>query len=157
MNLQEGVTVKTMKKMCKLLKLNNFMGVWLAEKLKYTNRFNKQRFSIIVLFTRYPGSLRGHYVTIVGYPTKIVYIDSLGKKCTDEDILLFLSSFKRPIEWSKRKVQHRRSGYCGLFAMFFVYFFDKNKRDKIKFVKKNIRKNDMLVMKYLKKAVNKTI
>ena len=64
----------------------------------------------------------GHFVTLIGRPETLYYIDSFGLSPIDEEIEQFISSDKRPCIINSTTYQHPLSIHCGFFAAFFVLY-----------------------------------
>ena len=98
-----------------------------------------------------------HFITIVVDCESVVYIDSLGLPCINEDISKFLNRLNRPISYNTRTIQHPNSVFCGYYCIFYALLFDSgtnvDKKDFV-FSTSNLYKNDKLCIKYIKQLIS---
>ena len=64
----------------------------------------------------------GHFVTLIGRPDKLMYVDSFGLPPSDREIVEFITEDVRPCLINSTTYQHPLSIYCGFFSIFFVLF-----------------------------------
>lgn len=67
-----------------------------------------------------------HWVAVCIDKDYAVYIDSFGLPIP-ADILLWLNQSFNAVIHSTKQIQDKKQGYCGLYALFSLYFFEKNK------------------------------
>ena len=65
-----------------------------------------------------------HFVTILLLADRVLYVDSLGKKCENPSILQFLISTDRPIFYQSSSMQRPDSSFCGFYCMLVVTHFE---------------------------------
>lgn len=114
-------------------------------------------FSIIV-------NVGAHFVAIYATPQYILYLDPFGTPIMQANIVHTLTSeeYDRPIFTNCRQVQALDSTHCGLFSCLFVLHLETKRLQtpfykdvQLKFVSKNLTKNDFLCIKYLKRIIRK--
>ena len=98
------------------------------------------------------GTLGSHFVTVVARKTDVLYIDSLGLPCTNDNIKKILKSFMLPIKENQVQIQHFKSIYCGFYCILFCIYYDKERKENLIF-SKNLLKNDQLCIEYIKMFV----
>ena len=154
----KGVSNKFLDKFCRLGTSQHFRGVFSADDIPH--RLCRQaHFIIIVNLASRRGPIAakvGHFITIIVSPEGCLYIDPYGLRCEERQTLKFLHSCHRPIFENVTKVQHPNSVYCALFALLFTFYFDRFQPSppfKLRFYKKNLKKNDKLCVQYLKEIV----
>ena len=156
---------ETLERFCFRVCGNDFKGVFSAD---YIPLFlaAKSRFVIIANLGARRGVRTelpvGHFVTIAALPDVILYIDSYGLPSVEPNINKFLKICRRPVQFNLRQIQTYDSVYCSFYAMMFTCFVDKFVfRDsmpairvpKLRFEKRNLKKNDELCVKYLKRIL----
>ena len=94
-----------------------------------------------------------HFVAIIVLPTYVLYIDSFGLPCVTESVCKFLSLLNKPIYHNSKQIQDFSSNYCGFYCMMYVLYFDKERSFTVKFTN-NLKKNDMLCIKYVISMMN---
>ena len=83
--------------------------------------------NFIIICNLSPSHHRGsHFVTIIGTPNEILYVDSLALPCTiSSEVHMTLLKFKRRIKNLITKcIQEAESSYCGFFCIYFACIFD---------------------------------
>ena len=98
-----------------------YHGCYAADMIPIDILEKKQHFSIIVNLSvqKDPGT---HFITIIGFPNYIYYIDSVGWPCMTPPITHFLSSLNRPIFYNYKQIQSYQSAFCSLYCILFVFF-----------------------------------
>lgn len=112
-----GITNKDLEKLCRKYLSNNFLGVYPCDVLPNTK---KSRFAVIFNLSKH-NEKGSHFIAILKSKTKIVYFDSFGKECTNEDVLKYLNQFQLRIEYNKVTIQDDNSSLCGYFCFYFLY------------------------------------
>jgi hypothetical protein len=121
-----GLTSEYINTFLEKLNIEYFSGVYACNNIpKYL--ITEKNFSIICNLDKdtEPGS---HFITIICSPNAIIYIDSLGKLCSNKYIKQFLEgvSKKQNIRIINvvEKVQDTSSVFCGFFAILYVLYFN---------------------------------
>ena len=153
-----GITNRTVEALCKLKCGEKFIGVFSADCIPKDLGYMKNFIIIINLGKK--GTPMGHFVTIVGHPFFIRYLDPYGLPPFQPDSITFLESCSRPIRHNRIQIQSLTSKHCGLYAILFACIADgKEKSSNVKFyttgIEKDMRKNDTLCRLYLKKIYAK--
>jgi hypothetical protein len=91
----------------------------------------KDRFSLIANLSE-EKEAGTHFITIVGRPNFMLYIDSIGLPCTNIHIRNFLKSCKRKLLYNTVVIQHPNNDFCGYFAILYVLLNDSAIRVKPK-------------------------
>lgn len=149
-----GITNRTVEALCKLKCGERFIGVFSADCIP-KDLGNWSRFIVIINLGRRGRSV-GHFVTIVGRPSSIHYLDSYGLPPFQPDVVRFLESCHRPVHHNREQIQSITSQHCGLYAILFACVADgKEKSSNVTFHtggnEKAMRKNDFLCRRYLKR------
>ena len=93
----------------------------------------------------------GHFVTIVGTPHAVYYLDPYGLPCMQENVLHFLRECRREVLENSRQIQDYDSVYCGMYSILFAKYADRDWPFKLEFCHKHLRRNDQKCVMYLKK------
>lgn len=101
----------------------------------------------------------GHFVTIIGQPNAIHYIDPYGQQPPGAglrpELNAFLRSCNRPLRVSRKQVQHDESSLCGLYCILFACYADgRGGKMQLRFYRVNMKRNDELCSTYLKRIVS---
>lgn len=153
---ENGVTNQTIDEFTKKICCNYYKGTFPADMIpqdinKYT------RFSIIVnlgTITRKELIPIAHFVAVIKTPYYILYIDSFGIQCLQQDVLAFMFSCQCPIYHNQKQIQDPKSMYCGLYAMLFCSYFDSLQSFSMTFNTTIRKKNDKQCITYLKDIIN---
>lgn len=125
-------------------RVNSFLGVFSANNLP-TSATKKKNFTLICNHENL-GEFGSHFITIVGFPNFVYYLDSLGRPCSIASIRRFLQSLERPIFYNSKKLQSPESVFCGFYCILYVLYFDRAfdgiTPPKIKFCSNDLLKND---------------
>ena len=122
----------------------NFMGCYASDQLP-TVPLTFPKSLIINTATFETGG--EHWVAIILHKNKCFYFDSFGLPIINENILQFLSNYKK-VTYSDVCIQNTFSNYCGKFCIAFIrYVHSKHSYnqfiDQFDFVK--LYKNDLIV------------
>lgn len=98
---------------------------------------NESRFSTVT-------NIDGHFITIIGFPEKILFIDSFGLPPQDERILNFLDSDERPCFINEITYQHPLSVFCGYFTMYFILYTERQHHNLRDFEPVRVELNDQI-------------
>lgn len=151
-----GISNETVARFCGSLCGKDFKGVFSADYIP-RRLAARGRFIVVVnLGTRrgVRGKLpMGHFITIAADPSKVLYVDPYGLPNVEPNVERFLRLCRRPVEFNLRQIQDTESVYCGLYAVLFSLYFDKKPDFKLRFRKRNLRKNDKLCVEYLRKMM----
>ena len=128
---------------------DEYAGVYSSDKIPARRLAKKPRFIVIVNL----GSSRnpnGHFVTLVGRPSTVLYLDPYGLPSVVESVNKFLEACGRKVENDFGQVQRFSSKYCGLYALLFAAYHSRKKPpQELVFDGDDLEKNDRLCMKYL--------
>lgn len=153
-----GLTNKYVEDLCNLFFKKNretFLGVFPSDVIPKTR---KKEFAIIFNLSKHdePGS---HFIAIVKKIDKILYFDSLGKKCSVQTIKSFIQKFKLPVIFNTKQIQHNLSNFCGYFCFHFLYHCFYLKQSLPSYVKlfpfKELKQNDNLLLSFILNFINK--
>lgn len=153
---KEGITNRVIDNFCRMACSSDFKGVYSADAIPENKLIIRGNFIIIVNLGKRREYLRqrrrlpvGHFVAIIARPDVIYYLDPYGLPSLEPLVTTFLQSCKRPVVHNSRQVQHLDSVYCGLYAMLFATYFDKDAPFTMDFKKKQLFENDDLCVSYL--------
>lgn len=143
-----GVTNTTIDNFARILCPNKYRGLYMDYDLKKMKSICKEpSFTLIVNTSQ-------HFITIHAKRSFILFIDSFGMPCISPHVADFLQKCYRPVFYNSLQIQRITSKHCGLYALLFSKYFDKNSR-KMTF-RFSMKNNDHECMQYLEKLVNKT-
>lgn len=152
-----GITNKDLEKLSRLFLNKNFLGVFPCDVIPNSNKDNMS-----VIFNLSKHNEKGsHFIAIIKRLKKIIYFDSFGKECDNEDIRKYLRKFNLHIEYNKEQIQDNSSSLCGYYCFYFLYFCFMQNRSLAAFIKKfninpqNLITNDTVLMKYITKVIEK--
>ena len=151
----KGISNDVIRNVCSALCSDAFRGVYSADRIS-VGIAALLDFIFVVNLEERASTTVGHFVTVVGTPEHVLYIDPYGLPCDNEYINNFMRGCRRPIYHNEKQIQSFDSVYCGVFAMLFVLYFDKRPNFKLKFKVKNIKDNDKLCMHYLRRIVRES-
>lgn len=144
-----GLKNKDLEKLCQKIIGKHFLGVFPSD-IYPTNYNKKNKFYIIFNLSRHfqPGS---HFVAISKSEDKVLYFDSLGKKCSNIGILRFLTSLNQKVEYNTTKIQSNSSILCGFFCLGFLKAMKEKytMKEYIKIFSTLLEKNDQIVIKFI--------
>jgi len=112
----------------KLVLSQIYMDVYASDTVEVTRLKRKKHFIFICNLSK--ASEKGtHFVCVVGKPTSIIYIDSLGLNVNMSPILHEqLRLIDRPISCLvDTPIQSQDSLFCGFYCIFFACLFDINR------------------------------
>lgn len=100
------------------------------------------------------GEEGSHFVTVVGQPEQILYMDPLALPCTNPSIAKFIEEAqlqgKRSLKEQKRQIQHPLSKYCGFYCMLYTLYYECDKHNiEPEFYQKNLLANDSRCFLYM--------
>ena len=151
-----GITNELLYRLCKQLLSKDFYGVFSADDIP-NNLAAYNSFIIIVNIATKKSTRAGHFVTIVGNSSTINYIDSYGLPCLQPHIKSFLALCYRKICYNTRQIQSFNSKYCGLYALLFACYFDKENNEgndfQLLFHNNRLKQNDKLCSTYLTQMI----
>lgn len=161
MENNNGISNFFIDSILKSVKNNSYYyGVYSANNIP-THLITKKNFSIISNLSNV-GENGSHFITIIAYCNYVLYLDSFGLPCINENIATFLNSLKRPIFYNATQIQDFSSLFCGYYCVLFVLFFNchkKNKHLQMHFNNANLLENDnkcvMYICKFIKVLRNK--
>jgi len=101
----------------------------------------------------------GHFVFIHSQPNLINYIDSFGKKCSNEKVRKFISKLSKSkntkINFNSTPIQDENSVACGLFALLFVIAAEMDiDYKKFEWNRNELTINDKLCNNYIHSLLN---
>lgn len=143
--------------MCSMEEQNIFAGVYAVDEIPVDMLKRRRTFNVIVnLASRSQGETEGHFVIITAHPRTIVYIDPFGAPNLKSQISYFLRACRRPTMYNRTALQSYSSPFCGMYAALYATYFNNpdGRKIRLKWEKKNLRRNDHLCMKYLNELVN---
>ena len=116
------------------------------------------------------GKSGSHFVAIVGQPKKVIYIDPLGRPCTNRFITKFLRKAQqntkkknneveqhpnRNLEWLNVAMQDPMSSFCGYYCLLIILFFERRRHGiHINFDTDNLMSNDEKCIEYIKQFIH---
>jgi tRNA(Ile)-lysidine synthase TilS/MesJ len=71
-----------------------------------------------------------HFITIIARPNFIIYIDSVGLACTNQNIRVFMANCKRKMYYNTNVIQHPLNDFCGYFCMLYCLWWDSAIKNK---------------------------
>lgn len=148
-----GMTNRLVDKLVFLKCGDLFGGVYSADDIPPS--FSAKKNFIIIVNLGKKSTVEGHFVTLVGRPTYIKYIDSYGFPPFQSDVVTFLNACNRPVRHNKIQIQSVLSKKCGFFAILFACrAANKHGGKKLVFAlggsQSDLEKNDKLCVKYLR-------
>lgn len=137
-----GITNGDLEKLCKKFLNNNFIGVFPSD---VEPKSNKLKQSVIFNLSAHdePGS---HFIAICKTRNKVIYFDSFGNKCTNDNIKRFISKFKIPLEHNKEQIQDDSSSLCGYYCFYFLYLCFLKEKSLNYFIKKFTKNKSKLLL-----------
>ena len=99
---------------------------------------------------------KGHFVTVMGYPDCVMFLDSYGMPCKQKHVLAFFRECGRPVECANVQVQDFGSVFCGLYALLFLSYIDVAPDFDLEFYrgKTHLHRNDARCVHYLRKVID---
>jgi hypothetical protein len=138
----------------KILKhCSSFVGVYSCNNIP-PELTNRDKFSIICNLSPV-SSIGSHFISIITFPTYVLYIDSFGVPSISHEISQFLLKIDKPIFYNMKQLQDQKSDFCGYYAAMFVIYFDRKHVVNIKTLSftSNFKENDYNTVLYVKKYV----
>lgn len=131
-----------------------FEGVYPADHIPPSLTHRKRDFCIIVNLSElnFPGT---HFVAIMKKKNSVLYFDSAGMPCFIPEICKFIATFKLPIKSLHKKLQSDQSVYCAFYTILFCLVHEGISKYVFHTVKKELHKNDQLVVSYVVNAVKR--
>ena len=123
---------------------NDYYGTFPADMIPH-HLFNVDRFQIVVntSSTRDPPGGGGHFVAIEATRDHIVYIDPLGKPCSQPDIVAFIRACKRSKSYhNETTIQDKSSVFCPLYCALFVLYYHLKPNWQLDFSSSDLKAND---------------
>jgi hypothetical protein len=108
-----------------LAKTKYFRGVFSADSIPSSLYRSRNIFFSIICNLDKQNEKGSHFISIICFPTHVLYIDSFGLPCYTKDILYFMTALDRPVLYNKTQVQSFDSDFCGFYCMLFVLYFEK--------------------------------
>jgi len=104
---------------------STYVGICQSSSIDYSNDlFNKIHIQTpifsLVFFKN------AHWIAVIKNLKCVYYIDSLGDKCVDKDMITFLKKFNLPVLENPIQYQSNYSNFCGYFVIFFILWFEKD-------------------------------
>lgn len=96
-----------------------------------------------------------HFVSIISFPTYVLYLDSYALPCMNTDICSFLVGLNKSVFYNTTRLQDVSSNHCGFYAMYFVLYFSHKNNVKAKFRSDDLLKNDDLCTQYICELIKK--
>ena len=151
-----GLSNKVVERYTFLICGDKFKGVYSADRIPL-RLAARPSFTIIVnleLMEERGRESGGHFVTVVGGEEEIYYIDPYGLPSAVPQVNRFLELCRRPIYQNFRQIQDLDSIYCGMYAILFARFFDREKSPfKMSFLRSNLKRNDRRCVEYLRRMI----
>lgn len=134
---------------------NRFMGVFPADKIPFQFVSNAPYFNIIVNLAEIEkNEVNGHFVSIICTPNVCLYIDPFGLPIFSSKIKNFLTQCGRATYYNNKTIQNITSPYCGMYAILFCIFFNKDDRKtRMRFNTTKCEMNDKLCVKYIRQLI----
>lgn len=154
----KGISNVLLERLCKKMCSKRFKGVFAANKVPRLLA-GLSRFTVIVNLGEVDGGREklpvGHFVCIAAEPDRVAYIDPYGMPCMQPKVLSFLKDTRRPLWENDRQIQHFDSPYCGLYAVLFTVYFDKEAYEwmRLKFNKRDLMANDKKCVEFIEKLI----
>lgn len=124
-----------------------FKGVFSADDIN-ERLLNYKQFSIICNLSK-RGEIGSHFVTLIIFPSHVLYLDSLSAPCIISSIAAFLTKLQKPVFFNTRQIQHSQSIYCGFYCIMFTMFFSFQFNFNLVF-SKSLDQNDDKCVLYIK-------
>lgn len=153
-----GITNKDLEKLSRKFLNKNFLGVYPSDVLPNLNK--KSLKSIIFNLSKHDEE-GTHFIAIIKRFRKIIYFDSFGKKCENENILKYLQKNNLPLEQNVIQIQDNNSSLCGYYCFHFLYVCFLKKKSLQFFLKmyetkpQNLNNNDRKLLNYILKIIDK--
>ena len=126
----------------------SFRGTFSANNIP---KFKDKFFSLIVNLSN-EGETGTHFIAIFITENKILYFNSLGSFQINPNIKHYLETYKKPISYDQKQIQHLLSSHCGFFCISCILCLENNipfhKFLKI-FHKKDLYLNDYISIKII--------
>ena len=134
--LSSGFITHILEKVCP-----DFYGVFSSNTIPmYLKKITKFVIVVNLAKAEHEGT---HFITIVRISQKVLFIDSFGLPCREENISKFLKELEVPIYYNETQIQSFASNFCGFYAIFFClkYSVEKKKSRNLTF-SENLQDND---------------
>jgi hypothetical protein len=143
----DGLTNYELEKYCKKYLGKCFIGVYPSD--AQPKNFKKRK-KVSVIFNLSPHYETGsHFVAILKKNNKLIYFDSFGEKCNNENIIKFLKNITSKLYFNLKPIQSKNSYFCGLFCLAFLIICQKKNKSLKHFQNlfpNSINKNDKIVL-----------
>jgi hypothetical protein len=135
---------------------DDFAGVFSSDAIP-ESLHKRERFNAVCNLSRL-GEEGTHFVTLVGRPAAVLYIDTFGLPCHNDDIGQFLQRCGRPVLFNFRRIQSTTSAHCGLFALMYVMFYDRRREAehpnaRLNFSRRDLNDNDQKCFQYISQMI----
>ncbi len=148
-----GMSNTVLDRFARLMLSCCYRGLFPVDRIPAAALARCRDFCIIVNLGR-AGSSDGHFVALVADGDRLRYLDSYALKVTAPKLATFLATCKRRVIPSRRPVLSRQSQTCGLYALFFVAYFDPGRCPppdfSLRFLRRKLKSNDRLCVHYLR-------
>ena len=146
-----GLTNDYLEKLTKrLMKKRKFVGVFAANEVLNVNE--RHPFSIIFNTGRV-GTPGLHFVAVFVTRTSVYYFDSFGEETIQQDISKFIKKLNKPCVMLCQAIQHRKSNFCGFYALAFLIWMSVKKKKPQSFYSlfsySDLRENDNIVTRFI--------
>ena len=157
-----GISNTLLERFGRNLCSEDFLGVFSADTIPQRQLIKRGRFIVIINLGEKKGKGDnipvGHFVTVCADPSRLQYLDPYGLPCLQPRVRSFVSQCNRPVYENLQQLQTLKSNYCGFYCLLFALYLDRVRnrstpRFALKFDKHDLKKNDSLCMKYLKRLM----
>jgi hypothetical protein len=164
----EGLSNLYLLRILNHCKLQRFRGVFSCDTIP--RHIARQKHFTIICNLEEAGEPGSHFVAIVGKLDVVIYADPLGGALTaaaaaaaavdtlKPQLVKFLAAATaardRELVFEVQAVQHPQSAFCGFHAMLQVLYHDVDDHNlQIVYHRQDLRKNDIIVIKLIKKFI----
>lgn len=138
----------------------SYAGVYSSNNIPENRLAQSPAFSVVANLSS-DQSVGTHFVAIVGLPNLYYYFDPLGLSPPEAggigNFLRRLGRRRRGI-YNSQAVQHPDSEFCALFCMLAILCMEPGSRKPLpRFAKENLRKNDAIVVRHLRRLLPKYV
>lgn len=109
---------KVLKKTC-----SNFIGVFSPDTLP---TIIPKKGSIVCNLSN-SDEIGSHFITIILQNARVLYIDSFGVPCENNDVSSFLSQCQKPVFYNTQMLQDVFSPFCGFYCILFCMYYDRER------------------------------
>lgn len=153
--ITNSVVAELCNDICNQEEENRFGGVFPSDQITAASFTRKPFFNIIVNLAEIgKKEVNGHFVSIIGTPDACLYIDPFGLPNSSLKINKFLTLCNRPTYYNTKTIQDLMSPYCGMYAILFCVFFNKDSRRlRLQFQNNPCEENDQLCVQYIRQLI----